>query len=144
MRPVLLSCMILCWPLLLTSCGNAGEINGQSIKTAYKSVSYIKERLPEQQRLKFELAYWSLRKQFSNDAEFLNIIDKKNSRQIIELGKNNFQERKQQGDPELAQFENWDQMIAQQLQQRDEQMPGAVDSKDKKSYPRVDYKMHAM
>ena len=130
--------------LLLNACGNANQINGGSMKTAHKSVAIIKERLPISQRVEFEVAYWSLRNQIKDDAEFLRIIDQKTSADIIELGKANFTKNKAAGVAELAGYDNWEQMIAKQIEQRGEQDRSAVDPKDKKGYPRVDYKMRSM
>jgi hypothetical protein len=130
--------------LLLNACGNANQINGHSMKTAHKSVAIIKERLPANQRIEFEVAYWALRNQIKDDAEFLSTIDQKTSVDIIALGKANFGKNKAAGTPEVAAYADWEQMIDRQIEQRGEQDRSAVDPKDKKGYPRVDYKMHAM
>ena len=130
--------------LLLNACGNANQINGHSMKTAHKSVAIIKERLPANQRIEFEVAYWALRNQVKDDAEFLSTIDQKTSLDIIALGKAHFGKNKAAGTPEVAAYADWEQMIARQIEQREEQDRNAIDPKDKKGYPRVDYKMHAM
>ena len=130
--------------LLLNACGNANQINGHSMKTAHQSVAIIKKHLPANQQVEFEVAYWALRKQIKNDAEFLSTIDQKTSADIIVLGKAGFTKDKAAGVPELAGYDNWEQMIASQIGQREEQDRSATDPKDKKGYPRVDYKMHAM
>jgi len=136
--------LVLSMCLLLNACGNANQINGSSMKTAHKSVAIIKERLPTSQRVEFEVAYWSLRNQIKDDAEFLKAIDRKSSADIIELGKANFTKNKVAGVVEVTEYDNWEQMIAKQIEQRVEQDRSAVDPKDKKGYPRVDYKMHSM
>lgn len=128
----------------LAACSNSNQINGKSMKTAHKSVAFIKEHIPADQRVEFEVAYWSLRNKISNDVEFLKSIDQKTFVDIIELAKTNFAKDKAAGVKQLAQYENWEQMIAQQIEQRGEQDQTAADPKDKKGYPRVDYKMHAM
>jgi hypothetical protein len=138
------SFLVLSIGIALSACGNANQINGKSMKSAHKSVAFIKEHLPANQRVEFEVAYWGLRNQIKDDAEFLKTIDQKTSADIIELGKASFAKNKAAGVAEVASYESWDQMIARQIQQRAEQDRSAVDSKDKKGYPRVDYKMHAM
>lgn len=130
--------------LLLGACGNANQINGHSMKTAHQSVAIIKERLPTKQKVEFEVAYWALRQRIKDDAEFLNAINQKTSADVIALGKANFTADKAAGAPELAGYDTWEQMIARQIEQRGEQDRSAVDTKDKRGYPRVDYKMHAM
>lgn len=130
--------------IALSACGNANQINGKNMKTAHKSVAFIKEHLPANQRVEFEVAYWGLRNQIKDDAEFLKTIDSKTSADIIELGKASFAKNKAAGVAGVAGYDNWDQMLAKQIEQRAEQDRSAVDSKDKKGYPRVDYKMHSM
>ena len=129
---------------MLNACGNANHINGRSMKTALKSVAIIKERLPASQRVEFEVAYWSLRNQIKDDAEFLKAIDQKTPADIIEQGKVGFAKNKAAGVAEVAGYDNWEQMIAKQIEHRGEQDRGAVDPKDKKAYPIVDYKMRSM
>lgn len=129
---------------MLAGCGNASQINGHSMKTAHQSVAIIKKHLPANQQVEFEVAYWALRKQLKDDAAFLGAIDQKTAAEVIALGKAGFAKDKAAGAPELAGYDNWEQMIAGQIEQRGEQDRGAIDPKDKKGYPRVDYKMHAM
>ena len=141
---VSLMLFILSISLLLNACGNANQINGTSLKTALKSVAFIKERLPLNQRVEFEVAYWSLRNQYKDDAEFLITINQKSATDIVTLGKAQFAKNQAAGNTEVAQYANWEQMIAQQIEKRGQQDRTAIDTKDKKDYPRVDYKMHAM
>ena len=129
---------------LITACGNAGHINASSMKTALKSVGFIKERLPANQRIEFEVAYWALREQIKNDADFLKAIDDKMATDVIAMAKANFDKSKSVGDKEYAMYESWEHMISQQNQKRTEQDRSALDPKDKRGYPSVDYKMHAM
>lgn len=136
--------LVLPLSLIFIACGNANQINGHSMKTAHQSVAIIKERMPAKQKVEFEVAYWALRKQIIDDAEFLRTIDQKTSADIIDLGKASFAKNKASGSAEVAGYDDWEQMINQQIQQRGEQDRDAADPKDKKGYPRVDYKMHAM
>lgn len=136
--------ILLLLSILSVGCGNIEQINGHSIKTATKSVAVIKERLPANLRIEFEIAYWSIRKQISDDGEFLKTVDQKKPTDIIELGKQIFDKNKASGLAEVAKFDSWEQMIAQQIELRGEQDRSAVDVKDKKGYPRVDYKLRSM
>ncbi|WP_367650874.1 hypothetical protein [Methylomonas sp. ZR1] len=130
---------------LMGACSKANQINARSLQTAQKSVFYIKEHLPEAERMPFEVSYWLLREQIKNNDEFLQLIDGKTSKELIDLGKDNFTKRKAAGDKEYARYENWEQMIAKSSQQRNAQeTEESADPRDKKGYPRVDYKMHAM
>lgn len=106
---------------LLTGCNKSQQINGSSLKTVSRSVSTIKEKLPLDQRIEFEVSYWTLRDDIRNNKEFLNEIDGKTPEQLIEKGKELFLKRKAGGDKEYSKFDNWDQMIAQYSQERLEQ-----------------------
>ena len=136
--------MILATAVSLAACGNANQINGRSLQTANKSVLFIKERLPAAQKVEFEIAFWTLRSQSKADQEFLRQVDGKTAEQIVALGKAEFAEAKVGGNQDYAAFASWEDMLAKQIQQRSEQDRTSADLKDKKGYPRVDYKMHAM
>jgi hypothetical protein len=129
----------------LTGCNNAQQINGNSLKTVNRSVTHIKERLPLDQRIEYEVAYWTLRDDIRNNKEFLEAIDGKTPAQLIETGKELFQKRKAGGNKEYQQFDNWDQMIAQYTQERIEQnRKKTPDDRDKKNPHSVTYRMNGM
>lgn len=130
--------------LLVSGCGNSKQINGHSLRTVYRSVTHIKERLPESERVQFEIAYWSLRNEIKEDAEFLKTVDQKTSEQLITLGKQLFAQKKAENRVEIAHFDSWEAMVDEQIKKRSGQMDTQQDTKDKKNYPRVDYKLHAM
>lgn len=128
---------------LLVACSKSNEVNGRSMKTANKSVSYIKDRLPTDQRIEFEVSFWTLRDEYRDSKEFLNTIDGKNPEQIIELGRGLFEKRKQSGFKDYEQFANWDQMITQYSQERiDQNRKTKADPRDKAN--NVMYKLGGM
>lgn len=130
---------------LLLGCNKSHQINGSSMKTVNRSISQIKERLPLDQRIEFEISFWTLRDDIKNNADFLDAIDGKTPEQLIETGKHLFQQRKDSGSKDYAQYENWEQMIAQYSQERiDQNRKKAVDERDKKNPHRVDYKLKSM
>ena len=129
----------------LNGCNNAQQINGNSLKTVNRSISYIKERLPLDQRIEYEVAFWTLRDEIRNNKEFLEAIDGKTPAQLIELGKELFTKRKASGNKEYEQFNNWDQMIAQYTQERiDQNRKKTPDDRDKLPPRSVTYKMTGM
>lgn len=136
--------IVLAAAMTVAACGNANQINGRSLQTANKSVLLIKERLPAAQKVEFEIAFWTLRSHLKAEQAFLQQVDGKTAEQIIALGKAGFEEAKAAGNRDYAEFSSWEDMLAQQVRQRNEQDRTSVDPKDKKGYPRVDYKMHAM
>ena len=130
---------------LLIGCNKSHQINGSSMKTVNRSVSSIKERLPLDQRIEFEVSFWTLRDEIKNNGEFLDAIDGKTPEQLIATGKELFEKRKASGNKEYQQFDTWEQMIAQYSQERiDQNRKKTPDARDKNPPARVDYKMHAM
>ena len=61
----------------LVACGKGQEINGRSTTTAYRSVKALKNRLPAENRIEFEVSFWTIRDSKKDDKEFLNIVDGK-------------------------------------------------------------------
>ncbi|WP_198245136.1 hypothetical protein [methane-oxidizing endosymbiont of Gigantopelta aegis] len=111
--------LILC--LFLTACSKGNQINGRSLRTANRSVSYIKDRLPVEKRIEFEVSFWSLRDAIRDKKEFLDTVDGKTPEELIEEGKKLFQERKNAGFKGYDKFDSWEQMIADYTKQRMEQ-----------------------
>ncbi|OAI15009.1 hypothetical protein A1359_09860 [Methylomonas lenta] len=130
---------------LLIGCNKSHQINGSSLKTVSRSVNSIKERLPLDQRIEFEVSYWTLRDEIRNNKDFLNEIDGNTPDVLINKGKELFLKRKASGFKDYDKFTNWDQMIAQYTQERiDQNRKKTPDIRDKTNPHRVDYKMQAM
>lgn len=136
---VLLTCAV------LTGCNSSQQINGNSMKTVNRSISYIKERLPLEKRIEYEVAFWTLRDEIRNNKEFLEAIDGKTPDQLISTGKELFVKRKAAGNKEYEQFNNWEQMISQYSEERIEQnRKKTPDERDKKNPHNINYKLNAM
>lgn len=115
----------------LTGCTKGNEINGRSLRTANKSVSFIKDHLPVEQRIEFEVSFWSLRDEIRDNEDFLDTVDGKTAEELIVLGKELFQKRKNAGFKEYAAFDNWQQMIDHYTQERNDQnRKKSVDPRD--------------
>lgn len=105
----------------------------------------IKERLPLDQRIEYEISFWSLRDEIRNNKEFLEAIDGKTPEQLIEIGKELFLKHKAAGSKEYEQFNNWDQMIAEFTQERiDQNRKKKPDDRDKNNPHSVTYKLNSM
>ncbi len=102
----------------LIGCTSGNQINARSLKTANRSVSRIKDRLPTELRIEFEVSYWTLRDSIKDKKEFLATVDGKIPEEIIEMGKDIFQQRKNSGFRNYDQYNNWDQMITRFTQER--------------------------
>ena len=111
--------LILC--LFLTSCSKGNQINGRSLRTANRSVSHIKDRLPVDKRIEFEVSFWSLRDAIRDRKDFLKAVDGKTPEELIAEGKKLFQKRKNAGFKGYDKFDSWDQMIAEYAKQRMDQ-----------------------
>jgi len=130
---------------LLAGCNKSNQINGSSLKTVNRSISQIKEKLPLDQRIEFEVSFWTLRDEIRNNKDFLDEIDGKTPEQLIEHGKELFAKRKATGKEGYEQYANWDQMISQYTQERiDQNRKKSPDARDKNPPARVDYQLHSM
>lgn len=109
----ILSIFIISFSILMsTGCSKGSQINGRNFKTALKSVKMIKGRLPQEQRIAFELSFWAIRTAYRNNTEFLDIVGGKTPDELIEVGKEVFAKRKAEGFEEYQQYAGWDDMIA--------------------------------
>lgn len=106
---------------VLTGCIAGDEVNGNSIKSANRSVNRIKDRLSTEQRIEFEVSYWTLRDSIRNNDEFLDAVGGKNVEELIVMGKEVFQQRKNSGFKKYDQYDNWEHMIAENTQKRIDQ-----------------------
>jgi hypothetical protein len=114
----------------LSGCSSNEEVSGRSLRTANKSVIYIKRHLPADQQVEFEVAFWTIRNNIKDDKEFLSKVGGKKAAEIIAIAKEIYQERKTAGAKEYQEFTSWEQMIAKFGQERIDQ------SKHKKPDPR--------
>jgi len=115
---------------LLSACGRGEKVNGHNIRTAYKSVKVLKERLPAEKRIEFEVSFWTIRDSQKADAGFLEAIDGKTPLEIIDMGREVYQQRKNAGFKGYEQYSSWEDMISKFGQERSQQ--GAVKKEDAK------------
>lgn len=106
--------------LSLTNCSNSNEINGHSLKTALRSVKHIKERLPPNKRLEFEIAFGLIRDDIKDNDKFLSYVGGKSSLEIIEAAKILFQGQKK-GINSSNKYDSWEAMLAQVSSERSNQ-----------------------
>jgi hypothetical protein len=97
---------------MLIACSKGQEINGHTTRTAYRSVKALKNRLPPDTRMEFEVAFWAIRDANKDDKVFLDIVDGKKPEEIIVLGKDIYQQRKAAGFKGYEQYSSWEEMIA--------------------------------
>ena len=112
--------MLLAICLLGVGCGKGGRINASSNKTLYRSVTMIKDRLPEKERVEFEVAFWSLKQSEPDQAKFRDMVGGKSVQEIIEMGKENFAERKAAGEEAYQRYASWDELIKGLVAEREE------------------------
>ncbi|KAF3978295.1 MAG: hypothetical protein HFP77_02735 [Methylococcales symbiont of Iophon sp. n. MRB-2018] len=109
---------VLMTTVFMMSCTSGSKINGRSVKTANRSASMIKDRLPTEQRIEFEVSYWTVRDVVRNNKEFLDLVDGKTALEMVVLGKENFKKRKKSGFKGYEKYTNWEQMITKFTQER--------------------------
>lgn len=112
---IILSCGV------LAACSNGQKINGHTTKTAYKSVKMLKNRLLPENRVEFEVAFWAIRDANKEDSKFLELVDGKKPEEIIALGKDIYQQRRDAGFKEYTQYSSWEEMITKFGRERIEQ-----------------------
>lgn len=128
--PLLLLILI---SLALTACGKGGTVNGHTALTAYRSVKMIKDKLPPDNKIEFEVSFWTLRDANKSEEAFLDAVDGKSPWEIIDMGKEVYQQRKASGFKGYEKYNSWDEMIAKYGKERINQEklhPKAEGSKD--------------
>jgi hypothetical protein len=123
---VLIGCM-----LSLTACNKGNEIAGRSQTSVSKSARYLKERLPADKRLEFEVSFFAIRDSIKDGNAFLKEVDGKTPEQIIEMGKAIYAERKKSGAPEYSKYATWEEMIANFTKERNSQGSKPMDAREK-------------
>jgi hypothetical protein len=118
-RSPLLFLIILC--LTLTACGKGSTINGHTARTAYRSVKMMKEKLPPDNKVEFEVSFWTIRDANSSEDTFLDVVDGKSPWEIIDMAKEIYQQRKAIGFKGYEKYNSWEEMIAQFDKERTEQ-----------------------
>jgi hypothetical protein len=106
--------------LALGACGK-GQINGHTPKTAYRSVKFLKEKLPPDTRVEFEVSFWTIRDAKPNDEEFLDTVDGKTPFEVIDMAKEIYQQRKTSGFKGYEKYNSWEEMIAKFDKERTDQ-----------------------
>ena len=116
--PILL--LILCCTSLI-GCSKGSQINGHTTRTAFRSVKALKNRLSPDARIEFEVSFWTLRDSIKNEKEFLNAVDGKKPEEIIAMGKELYQQRKNSGSAGYEKYASWEDMIAKFSKERIDQ-----------------------
>ncbi|MGZ8144221.1 MAG: hypothetical protein ACXWTH_07590 [Methylosarcina sp.] len=105
----------------LIACNKGQQINGHNMRTAFRSVKTLKERMAPEPRIEFEVSFWTIRDAKKSDEEFLDAIDGKTPTEIIALGQEIYQQRKNSGYPGYEKYTSWEDMISKYSQERSEQ-----------------------
>jgi hypothetical protein len=142
-RTPLLFLIILC--LTLTACGKGQSVNGHTTRTAYRSVKMIKEKLPPDNKIEFEVSFWTIRDSKKSDDEFLDAVDGKDPWEIIDMGKEVYQQRKASGFKGYEKYNSWEEMIAQFDKERIDQetKKGSTKREDTRKNGSILYDMRA-
>jgi len=113
--------LIILFCTTLIACNKGQQINGHNMRTALKSVKMLKERMAQEPRIEFEVSFWTIRDAKKSDEEFLDAVDGKTPTEIIALGQEIYQERKNSGYPGYEKYTSWEDMISKYSQERSEQ-----------------------
>jgi hypothetical protein len=123
--------------VLVSACSNERHVNGRSLKGAFRSVKVMKEYLPKDQKLEFQVAFWTLRNAISDKEEFLDAVDGKTASEIIAAGKEKFTELRASGFDEYEQYRDWEDMIEKDKQVRAQQDLGIEQKNQKRQRDRT-------
>jgi hypothetical protein len=107
--------------ILSTGCGGERKVNGRSNRVAALSVKKIKNYLPSEQRVPFEVGFWTIKAKYGNSDEFLDAVDGKTVTEIIESGKKIFEQLRSEGYEAYSKYDSWDDMIDQLIKEREAQ-----------------------
>jgi hypothetical protein len=114
------------------------------MNTAMRSVKGLKNRMPADERVEFEVSFWLIRDNSKDDDTFLNEVDGKKPEQIIAMGKEIYQQRKNNGFKGYEKYASWDEMIAKFGQERLAQEKISPKKKEAlREGPSVIYDMHS-
>lgn len=113
--------LIILFCTTLVACNKGQQINGHNMRTALKSVKMLKERMAPEPRIEFEVSFWTIRDAKKSDEEFLDAVDGKTPTEIIALGQEIYQQRKNSGFPGYEKYTSWEDMISKYSQERSEQ-----------------------
>jgi hypothetical protein len=124
--------LVLACTTFLTACNKGQEINGHTMQTAYRSVKGLKNRLAPESRVEFEVSFWTIRDSIKSEGDFLNAVGGKTPLEIIEMGKEVYQQRKSSGFKGYEQYSSWEDMIAKFGKERSDQenRKGSAKSKE--------------
>ena len=124
--------LFICIACLLTvGCSNERHVNGRSYKSALRSSKALKNHLYKDKKLEFQVAFWTLKEGYPEKQEFLDSVDGKTADEIIAAGQAKFDEMRSSGFTEYQKYSNWDDMIAQDKQERAQQDLGLEKDKQK-------------
>jgi hypothetical protein len=78
--------------------------------------------------VEFEVSFWTIRDANSSEDAFLDAVDGKDPWEIIDMGKEIYQQRKTSGFKGYEKYNSWDEMIAQFGKERIDQdkKPGST------------------
>lgn len=130
MKKLSLVLLLACAPMLV-ACNNGQKINGHTEKTAYRSIKMIKLRLPEEKKVAYEMAFWMVKDEKKDNAEFLKTVDDKTPDEIIAMGKEIYQKRKTEGVAEYQAYKSWEEMMAKYDRERMGQGKAKTDVREK-------------
>lgn len=116
--------------LLTVGCGKGDQINANSDNSLYRSVTTLQRRLPEQERVEFEVSFWSLKQFAVSESTFRTQVNGKTVPEVIEMGKENFAAQKVAGNPDYHKYQSWEVMIAELVKER-RQSAIRVDRRDR-------------
>ncbi len=116
MKTLLYISLLCCLLFSVSGCDQSKQIRAKNQKTMLQSFMQLKRSMGFNKGTEFEVAFWSLKQKSSDNDAFRALVNGKTPEEIVEMGKQNFTERKQANDPNY-QHESWESMIAEVITQ---------------------------
>ncbi|MEN8260642.1 MAG: DUF6694 family lipoprotein [Pseudomonadota bacterium] len=118
MRSLFTAIVFLFLTLISIGCSTERSINASNDRTLLRSVKTMKEYLPSQERVEFEVAFWTLKESASSAEEFRDVVDGKTASELIALAKKNFAEQQAAGFRRFQTYPSWEAMIEKFVNER--------------------------
>ncbi len=112
--------VLLVFSFLFIGCGQNQRINATSTNAMLRSVGGILRHLPENERVAFQVSFWSLKQYADSDVSFRKSVHGKTVAEIVEMGKENYKIQAGAGNPEYIKFDSWEEMIVALIAERKE------------------------
>lgn len=99
-------------------CGQGPKVHANSDKQMYRSVATTMSRMSINNRIQFEVAFWSLHNSAKDKNKFREEINGKTPAEVVQMASADFNARKAAGEEGYSKYESWEDLIEKLKQER--------------------------